>query len=119
MLHGEAVSIGMVYAARLSERLGVAEVGVAARLTALCASLGLPVELPGYSRLAYRKALAVDKKRRDDQIRYVVLERIGAAHTQALAPRQIVELVPGGGGAPKPGGRGADRRGGTRHLRGK
>ncbi|MGE4650896.1 MAG: 3-dehydroquinate synthase [Myxococcota bacterium] len=119
LLHGEAVSIGMVYAARLSERLGVAEVGVAARLTALCGSLGLPVELPGYSRLAYRKALAVDKKRRDDQIRYVVLERIGAAHTQALAPRQIVELVPGGGGAPKPGGRGADRRGGTRHLRGK
>jgi 3-dehydroquinate synthase len=119
LLHGEGVSIGMVYAARISERLGVAEVGVAARLTALCTSLGLPVELPGYSRLAYRKALAVDKKRRDDHIRYVVLERIGAAHTKALTPKQIVELVPGSGEGPKPGGRRADRRGGMRHLRGK
>ncbi|NRA08130.1 MAG: 3-dehydroquinate synthase [Myxococcales bacterium] len=119
LLHGEAVSIGMVYASRLSETLGVAEAGIATRLTALCTSLGLPVELPGYSRLAYRKALGVDKKRRDDRIHYVVLERIGAARTQALTPAEIVALVPRGGAGPKPGGRRADSRGGTRYLRGK
>ena len=94
LLHGEAVSIGMVYASRLSETLGVAEAGIATRLTALCTSLGLPVELPGYSRLASRKALGVDKKRRDDRIHYGVLERIGAARTQALTPAEIVALVP-------------------------
>lgn len=114
LLHGEAVSIGMVYAARLSEGLGVAEAGGAARLAALCTRLGLPVALPEFSRHDYRKALGVDKKRRDDHIRFVVLERIGAARTLPLTPREILSLTPRSRPAPKPGGRSADRRAGRR-----
>jgi len=108
LLHGEAVSIGMVYAAKLSERLGVAEEGSAARLAALCTRLGLPVALPGFSRGDYRKALGVDKKRRDDRIRFVVLERIGAARTLPLRPGEILALVPRNPGRPKAPGRSAD-----------
>ena len=108
LLHGEAVSIGMVYAAKLSERLGAAEEGSAARLAALCTRLGLPVALPGFSRGDYRKALGVDKKRRDDRIRFVVLERIGAARTLPLRPGEILALVPRNPGRPKAPGRSAD-----------
>jgi len=108
LLHGEAVSIGMVYAAKLSERLGAAEEGSAARLAALCTRLGLPVALPGFSRGDYRKALGVDKKRRDDRIRFVVLERIGAARTLPLRPGEILALVPRNPGHPKAPGRSAD-----------
>ena len=44
--HGEAVSVGMVLAARLSQRLGLAPAADGERLRALLAQLGLPVELP-------------------------------------------------------------------------
>ena len=116
LLHGEAVSIGMVYAARLSESLGVAEAGSAARLAALCTRLGLPVALPGFPRQAYRKALGVDKKRRDGRLRLVVLERIGIAGTRPLRLREILTLVPRRAAAPKPAGRSADTRVGTRRA---
>lgn len=113
LLHGEAVAIGMVYAARLSESLGVAEPGSAARLAALCTRLGLPVSLPGFPRQAYRKVLGVDKKRRDDRIRFVVLERIGVARTLPLTPGEILALAPRNPGTPKPGDRSSDTRNGA------
>jgi 3-dehydroquinate synthase len=44
--HGEAVAVGMVLAARLSERLGMAEKGLAARLEQGFQAVGLPVQSP-------------------------------------------------------------------------
>ncbi len=44
--HGEAVAVGMVLAARLSERLGMAEKGLAARLEQDFLAVGLPVQSP-------------------------------------------------------------------------
>ena len=45
-LHGEAVAIGMMIAARLSEQRGLCEPGVTIRLAALLSAFGLPLELP-------------------------------------------------------------------------
>ena len=42
LTHGEAVALGTVLAARLSERLGVAEAGLEARTIALLEAFGLP-----------------------------------------------------------------------------
>ena len=59
VLHGEAVAMGMVFAARRSEALGLAPAGTAARLGALLERAGLPTELPdsapGLSRRAARR----------------------------------------------------------------
>ena len=44
LLHGEAVAIGMVCAARLAERLGRVDAAFTARLRALLETFGLPVE---------------------------------------------------------------------------
>ena len=44
--HGEAVAIGMVAAARLSERLGIAQVGLAEEIAAVLINLGLPAATP-------------------------------------------------------------------------
>lgn len=90
VLHGEAVSIGMVYAARRSEALGLAPAGTALRLEQLLARLGLPRELPDFPRRAYLEALRVDKKRQDARIRYVVLREIGRAETVPLSPAEIL-----------------------------
>jgi 3-dehydroquinate synthase len=93
VLHGEAVAMGMVYAARRSEELRRAPPGTATRLEALLRRFGLPTEPPGFSRGAYLAALGVDKKRRDGRIRYVVLRGIGRAETLPLRPAGI--LPPG------------------------
>jgi shikimate kinase/3-dehydroquinate synthase len=93
VLHGEAVAMGMAYAVRRCEALGIAPQGTADRLVALIRRAGLPTELPPFPRSAYLGALRVDKKRREARIRFVVLEGIGTAGTRPLLPEEI--LPPG------------------------
>ncbi len=90
ILHGEAVSLGMVHAARLSEALTLAPAGTAARLATLLGRLGLPIEGQPFARSAQLRALRVDKKRQDARIHYVVLRAIGHAETVPLLPEEIV-----------------------------
>jgi 3-dehydroquinate synthase len=94
LLHGEAVAIGMVYAAGRSEALGIAPLGTAARLEKLCRRLGLPTDPPGFTRSAYLAALRVDKKKQDSRIHYVVLEGVGSARTVPLLPSQVAAALP-------------------------
>ncbi len=95
VLHGEAVAMGMVFAARRSETLGSAPQGTADRLEALLRRADLPTELPAFPRSAYLRALRVDKKRRDGRIRFVVLKGIGDADTVPLRPEEILPAVRG------------------------
>lgn len=90
--HGEAVAMGMVYAARRSEDLDFAPSGTASRLEALVGQAGLPTELPNLSRKVYLQALSVDKKRAGQKIGYVVLRSIGASDVVDLTPAEILPL---------------------------
>lgn len=99
LLHGEAVAIGMVYAAGRSEALGFAPTGTADRIAALCRRFGLPTEPPPFARSAYVGALGVDKKKRDSRIEFVVLEGIGAARTVSLTPSEVAAALPRGAAA--------------------
>ncbi len=94
LLHGEAVAIGMVYAAERSEALGYAPLGTAARLEKLCRRLGLPTQPPPFPRSAYLSALQVDKKRQDSRIHYVVLGGVGSARTVPLLPSEVAAALP-------------------------
>lgn len=106
-VHGEAVSIGMRFAAERSEALDLAPAGTAERITSLCEELGLPTELPDYPRKAYLEALRVDKKMSDSRIDFVALRRIGAAQTVSLSPREILRTM--GRATKKPRGKGMQR----------
>jgi 3-dehydroquinate synthase len=97
ILHGEAVAIGMVFATRRSEALGLAAPGVAARIESLLGRLGLPTEAPPFPRRAYLSALAVDKKKRDAHVRFVGLREIGRAEIVPLAPAEILPAARRGG----------------------
>jgi 3-dehydroquinate synthase len=105
VLHGEAVSMGMAFAAHRSEQLGLAPSGTAERLEALLRRFGLPTQLPARPRRAYLEALKVDKKSRDARIRYIGLRRIGRAEVVELRP---AEILPAGWGRRR--GRAAGRR---------
>ena len=75
--HGETVAIGMVVAARLAVRLGLADARVAARIVHLVKRAGLPAELPPFPASALLRAMRQDKKVKNRQIHFVLPNRIG------------------------------------------
>ncbi|MBP5676071.1 MAG: hypothetical protein J6W94_03560, partial [Bacteroidales bacterium] len=74
----EAVAIGIIMAAEMAEREGIAEKGLAARLKADFKSLGLPTECPFEGLEA---AMAKDKK------------AAGAGKVKLVLPVKIGEVV--------------------------
>lgn len=92
--HGEAVSIGMVLAARLSEYLGLAPTGTRDRIESLLETLGLPVKLPEeIDRNRLLQLMRLDKKNRADQIRVVALTGIGQATVRPCPADDILEIL--------------------------
>jgi 3-dehydroquinate synthase len=74
--HGEAITIGMVFAAKLSEARGLAAPGLAARTARLLRSLGLDTEgsIPSADRVV--ASFRLDKKYHGG-VRFVLLEDVG------------------------------------------
>jgi 3-dehydroquinate synthase len=75
--HGEAVSVGLVYAAELAHAVGRLDDASVARHRGLLGGLGLPTT---YDRSRWPELLAamrVDKKARGSTLRFVVLDAIG------------------------------------------
>ena len=87
--HGEAVSLGMVFAARVAEAIGLARPGLADGHVALLAALGLPVggvELDPDRALA---AMATDKKQRKG-LRLVLLRDLGRPEVVTNPDREVL-----------------------------
>lgn len=76
-LHGEAVAIGMLGAAKLSRRLGLLPLGGLQRQQTLLQRFGLPITFSGLSLMDVTKAMELDKKIRAKAIRWVLLQDIG------------------------------------------
>lgn len=93
-LHGEAVAIGLAAAARLSRELGLVDDAAVARVERVVAAHALPVKLrEPLNPEALFAAMARDKKNRDGQLRFVVLEALGRATTRGDVPLAPVEKV--------------------------
>lgn len=73
MRHGEAVSVGAVFVAELARLAGVLDDATADRHAAAFGRVGLPTGYAGAGYDELRAAMAVDKKSRGDQLRFVVL----------------------------------------------
>lgn len=88
--HGEAVAIGMVLAARLSERLGQVPSGTTERIKALIERVGLPSERPAsHSPAQIIERMRLDKKNKDNTIRLVLLKALGQAVVQPCSEADI------------------------------
>ena len=72
--HGEAVSVGMMYVARLGELAGRTPPELVARHTAALSALGLPRTYRGDRWPALLAAMGRDKKNRGDLMRFIVLD---------------------------------------------
>lgn len=90
--HGEAISVGMVFAARLSEVLGRSPSGLGARHARLLASLGLETAGPLPPADEVIDAMRLDKKFRGG-FRFVLLEDVGRPFVEASVPRDVLGTV--------------------------
>jgi 3-dehydroquinate synthase len=78
LLHGEAVTIGMLCASRLAERLGRIDASVTARQQALLKQLGLPIDVPDeLESEAILRVMSRDKKVEHGRLRFVLPSRLG------------------------------------------
>lgn len=89
--HGEAVSAGMVTAARLSVKRGRLPPEGAQRLEALVRKLKLPVRLDA-DRKTVLDALHKDKKRQGDRIHFVLLDGIGSAVVDRISLAELAMI---------------------------
>ncbi len=92
--HGEAVAIGMVFAARVSERIRGWPASDTARLMRLLHRAELPVAPPRrWPWEQVRAAMASDKKSRAGAPRFVLGERIGRVQPGAVVENALLEEV--------------------------
>jgi 3-dehydroquinate synthase len=87
--HGEAVSLGMVFAARVAEAIGLARPGLADGHVELLAALGLPVGGVRVDPDRALQAMATDKKQRQG-LRLVLLRDLGQPEVVAAPDRQVL-----------------------------
>ena len=89
--HGEAVAIGMVFATRLSEKLGYCKGKTAERIVSLIQRAGLPTEVPAIEAEDLFPIIAVDKKATAGRINFVIVEEIGKVRLEKIEPGLIGE----------------------------
>jgi len=84
LLHGDAISTGMVLESTLAERIGIAEPGTSAAVVRALAAVGLPTTLPdGMSPDALVERMRADKKARAGRFMLALPRRVGEMATDA------------------------------------
>ncbi len=97
-LHGEAISIGQVAAARLSCQLTGLPEQEAQQITNLFQQAGLPTKLRIHSarRAQLLSAMRLDKKVSGGEIKFVLATKIGQVEFGHKVPVELLEAVLGG-----------------------
>ena len=97
--HGEAVAIGMMGAAKLSQQLGLMPSAAVERQQALLQKFGLPTSLRAkrsnlkLSLAEITRAMELDKKVKEKAIRWVLLQDIGEVITRSNVPQKELLAV--------------------------
>ncbi len=92
-LHGEAVAAGMAMAADLSCRMGFIAQADVDRVIALLKRARLPTAQPGIAPGRLLESMAADKKTEAGKLRFILLDRIGAASIRAEVPAGLLQQV--------------------------
>jgi len=88
--HGEAVALGIAVAARIAERLGLADAETTRRQVRLLEAIGLPVTLSRVDPPAMLEAIRRDKKAREGRVPFVLVPRIGSHRLVFDIPEELV-----------------------------
>ncbi len=94
LIHGYAVAIGMVTAAKLAVRSGCLAMEAEERICSLIAAYGLPVSIPSeLDRKIIKTYLRNDKKTVGGRIFYILPERIGSVQVTDQIQEQDLDAV--------------------------
>jgi len=91
--HGEAVSMGMICAAVIANRLGLIQESVVERHKNILKKAGLPIELPQMSPENVIKHLLLDKKKRGEDYTFVLLKDAGEPIIKNVFFEDILESL--------------------------
>jgi 3-dehydroquinate synthase len=76
--HGEGVALGMIAAARISKKMRYLDAIQLTRIEEVILKAGLPGKIPqNFSAAEIISRLAMDKKKKDDVVHFVLLKKIG------------------------------------------
>lgn len=92
-LHGEAVSIGMAAAAKLSSAWGSGLLDDYEKVKALLQKAGLPTEMPGFSLHQYNNVIQKDKKKSGDRIRMVLMKKPGEVFLEEVNSEKLMSAL--------------------------
>ncbi len=88
--HGQAVSLGMVVAAKIAVKISLCTADAERRIADLLQKLGLPIACDTVSPTAVFTAMATDKKKQHGKLRYVLPTRIGEVIVTREVPEEVV-----------------------------
>lgn len=88
--HGFAVSIGLLAATLVALRLGLCALELERRILGMLVQYGLPISFGGVSPTQVWNAMAYDKKRVKDRLRFVLPRAIGDVVVTDAVPKDVV-----------------------------
>ena len=89
--HGEAVAIGMVAAAKMSQHLGYLDIRSCRRILDVITRYGLPAEIPaGLDTNQILGFMASDKKAVGARLHFVLIKKIGEPFVTAEVPTEAI-----------------------------
>jgi 3-dehydroquinate synthetase len=90
--HGQAISIGMTYAAEISEKLlGFKD---KERIATVLEQYGLPT-YAAFNKKKVFEVLKMDKKREKKELSYILLERIGKGVVRPIPIKELEQIIGG------------------------
>ena len=92
-LHGEAISAGMVLASRLSQKLDLLKEDEVGRIKNLLRSMNLPVDTPKIDIATFVNLMKKDKKNKNNQINYILLNGIGNSLVKGFDAKEIADFL--------------------------
>jgi 3-dehydroquinate synthase len=91
--HGDAISVGMVYAAELARLAGRLDHETAVRHRTVLSQVGLPTRYPADAFDELLHTMAVDKKARGSTLRFVILNGLASAEILAAPEENLLRAA--------------------------
>lgn len=93
LMHGEAVSIGMMCASRLAESMGRIDAEVTAKQHSLLQAVGLPIAVPPMNVQDLMNLMMHDKKVEYGKLRFVLPDRLGNVELVSDVSPDLIEAA--------------------------
>ena len=93
LLHGEAVSIGMMGAAMIGNRMGITDSSILERQISILKKFDLPISFNNINIESIKSAMSLDKKAVGSSINWVLLSEIGHAEVNSNVDNSVVDNV--------------------------